>query len=173
MKPTIKYYALFKLLNNGTKTPKFSISKCCGYYPPMNELVGRDGKVSMYLMESSQSGSNEDAPPMKLQAKNSLNFTGLKDYFVDGRLSGFAWGCPYDSTTYKCKGKKAPNPFSNYRQDGFLFIIHTNENDSIVTCIELIVLDGAKILMPAYCKQLQMGGFNEEIQSLRELAKEA
>lgn len=32
---------------------------------------------------------------MRLQAKNSLNFTGLKDYFVDGKLSGFAYGYPW------------------------------------------------------------------------------
>ena len=39
------------------------------------------------------------------------------------------------------------------------------------TFIELIVLDSAKVLIPSYCKQLMMGGFDEALKSLREQAK--
>ena len=39
------------------------------------------------------------------------------------------------------------------------------------TFIELIVLDGAKVLIPSYCKQLIMGGFDEAINQLRKQAK--
>ena len=112
---------------------------------------------------------------MKLQAKNSLNFTGLKDYFVDGRLSGFAYGYPLATETYSSKQK--PNPFFNYKDDGFLFIIHQDQTAATEPekikpfRIELIVLEGAKVLIPAYCKMLQMGGFDEAITLLREQAK--
>ena len=50
--PNIRYYA--KIVNTtkkGKKTPKFTITAQAGYYPPMEQLKGRDGLISMYLME--------------------------------------------------------------------------------------------------------------------------
>lgn len=169
--PIIKCYAYFERVKNGGKTPKFTITRYCGHYPQLNELTGRDGKVSMYLMESQKSGSKQDAPPMKLQAKNSLNFTGLKDYFVNGRISGYAYGYPYDNATYKYKGTDVTNPFRECRNDAFLFKVHTDEKNADVEAMEMLVLDSAKVLAPAYCKQLMSGGFNDEISQLRFLAK--
>lgn len=73
--------------------------------------------------------------------------------------------------------KKIENPFYEYRNDGFLFIIHqdkkavTAEKQIRPTFIELIVLDGAKVLIPSYCKQLIMGGFDDAINQLRKQAK--
>ena len=183
--PNIRYYA--KLVNttqNGKKTPKFTIIMQAGYYPPMEQLKGRDGKISMYLMEKLKEGDN--VPSMRLQAVKSLNFTGLKEYFQDGKLSGFAYGYPLDSETYS-KGSK-PNPFFDYRQDGFLFKVYqdssgqdgflfkvyqdSSDPKSVVpVCIELIVLEGAKVLISAYCKQLVMGGFDDALQALREQAE--
>lgn len=174
--PKIRYYARMEDCTGYGKTPKYVITVQAGYYPPMDEIVGRDGKVSMYLQVSKDSGSKKDnAPAMKLQAKDSLNFTGLKDYFVNGRLSGFAYGYPLSAETYGSKKKR--NPFYNYKDDGFLFIIHqdqtaANEGQKIRPAfIELIVLEGAKVLISAYCKQLVMGGFNEVLKVLREQAQ--
>lgn len=169
--PNIRYYA--KMVNTtqkGKKTPKFTISEAAGYYPPMEQLKGRDGQISMNLMEKLKEGDN--VPSMRLQAKNSLNFTGLKEYFIDGKLSGYAYGYPLDRPTYSNDEK--PNPLFEYKDDGFLFVIHTDESDptSIVpVVIELIVLEGAKVLISAYCKQLVMGGFDEALQALREQAQ--
>jgi len=169
--PNIRYYA--KMVNTtqkGKKTPKFTISEAAGYYPPMEQLKGRDGQISMNLMEKLKEGDN--VPSMRLQAKNSLNFTGLKEYFIDGKLSGYAYGYPLDRPTYSNDEK--PNPLFDYKDDGFLFVIHTDESDptSIVpVAIELIVLEGAKVLISAYCKQLVMGGFDEALQALREQAQ--
>ena len=169
--PNIRYYA--KMVNTtqkGKKTPKFTISEAAGYYPPMEQLKGRDGQISMNLMEKLKEGDN--VPSMRLQAKNSLNFTGLKEYLIDGKLSGYAYGYPLDRPTYSNDEK--PNPLFDYKDDGFLFVIHTDESDptSIVpVAIELIVLEGAKVLISAYCKQLVMGGFDEALQALREQAQ--
>ena len=168
--PNIRYYA--KLVNttqNGKKTPKFTITKQAGNYPPMELLKGRDGQISVYLMEKLKEGDN--VPSMRLQAKDSLNLTGLKEYFVDGKLSGFAYGYPLDKPTYSEKGKA--NPFYDYKEDGFLFLIEQDESvpaNIVPTSIELIVLEGAKVLISAYCKQLVMGGFDEVLQALREQA---
>ncbi len=169
--PRIKYYA--KMVNTtqtGELTPKYSITAQAGYYPPMEKLRGRDGLISMNLMEKLKEGEN--VPSMRLQAKNSLNFTGLKEYFQDGRLSGYAYGYPLDKTTYSKDNK--PNPFYECRQDGFLFLIHQDQDsqkDQAPTSIEFIVLDGAKVLISAYCKQLVMGGFDEALEQLRKQAQ--
>ena len=174
--PNIRYYAKMEDCTGSGKIPKYVITTEAGYYPPMEKITGRDGKVSMYLQASKDSGSKKDnAPSMKLQAKNSLNFTGLKEYFINGKLSGYAYGYPLADKNYS-KDKK-PNPFFEYRDDGFLFIIHqdktaTTTKDQIKPdIIELIVLEGAKVLIASYCKQLMMGGFDEAIKALREQAK--
>ena len=169
--PNVRYYA--KMVNTtqkGKKTPKYTITAQAGYYPPMELLTGRDGQISMNLMEKLKVGDN--VPSMRLQAKNSLNFTGLKDYFQDGKLSGFAYGYPLDKQTYS--KDERPNPFFDYKQDGFLFLIEQDEKDPTnltPTSIELVVLEGAKVLISAYCKQLVMGGFDEALQALREQAQ--
>ena len=165
--PNIRYYA--KMVNTtpkGKKTPKYTITAQAGYYPPMELLRGRDGLVSMNLMEKLKEGSN--IPSMRLQAKNSLNFTGLKEYFEDGKLSGYAYGYPLDKSTYSKNNKT--NPFYEYKQDGYLFMVYQDKKDPtniIPTSIELVVLEDAKVLISAYCKQLKMGGFDEALAALR------
>lgn len=167
--PRIRYYALMELAK-GTKTPKYVITRQAGFYEPVEELRGRDGKVSMYLMEQSREEKGS-TPPVRLQAARSLNFTGLKDYWIEGKVSGFAYGYPLDKPTYS--KEKKPNPFYSYKDDGFLFIIHQDEKDTsnqTPTAIELVVLEGAKVLISAYCKQLVMGGFDEALEALRKQA---
>lgn len=167
--PNILFYA--KMVNTtrqGMKSTRYTIEEQAGFYAPMEELRGRDGKVSMYLLEKLKEGVN--VPSVRLQAKNSLNFTGLKDYYVDGKLSGFAYGYPYDKETYS--KKERPNPLYGHRQDGFLFIVHQDEQGSMTpTSIEMLVLEGAKVVIGGYCKQLALGGFDAELKQLREQAQ--
>ena len=171
--PTIRYYGRLEFDNKSKTTPKYTIKSEAGYYEPMEQIKGRNGLVSMYLMEKLKEGAN--VPSMRLQAKNSLNFTGLKDYFVDGKLSGFAYGYPLADKVYS--SKIIENPFYEYRNDGFLFVVHQDKKAATAaeqirpTFIELIVLDSAKVLIPSYCKQLMMGGFDEAINQLRKQAK--
>ena len=132
----------------------------------MEQLKGRDGKISFNLMEKLKEGNS--VPSMRLQGKSSLNFTGLKEYFEDGKLSGYAYGYPLEKPTYSSKEK--PNPFYEYKDDGYLFIVEADKNDQnniIPTSIELVVLQGAKVLISAYCKQLVMGGFDDALDMLR------
>lgn len=174
--PNILYYARLEFDTTSKKTPKYVVTTQAGYYPPMEAITGRNGKISMFLMESTKTKLKEGAnvPPIRLQAKNSLNFTGLKDYFVDGKLSGYAYGNPPQDETYS--GKKRQNPFFECKEDGYLFVIHQDgnlkkEGKIIPTSIELIVLEDAKVLISSYCKQLMMGGFNEVLDALRKQAK--
>lgn len=170
--PNIRYYALMEnTTQKGKLTPKYTITAQAGYYPPMEKLIGRDKQISMNLLNQSRE-DNSSTPPMKLQAKNSLNFTGLKDLWREGKMSGFAYGYPLDKPTYSKDNKI--NPFFEYKEDGFLFIIHPDENNPnnfVPVSIEVIVLEGAKVLISQYCKQLEMGGFDEELERLRKLAR--
>jgi len=169
--PNIRYYCrLLNTTQKGKKTPKYTIVEQCGFYPPMELLKSKGGQTNMYLMQQLKEGDN--VPSMRLQAKDSLNLTGLKSYFQDGKLTGFAFGYPLDKKTYSKDGKT--NPFYEYRQDGFLFKIHQDEQEPtniIPTCIEFVVLESAKVLISAYCKQLVMGGFDEALQALRQQAQ--
>ena len=97
------WYADFNIsTKEGKKTPRFTSGMEWGNYSPINALRGKDGKISLYLLESTQSGSKESTstPPMRLQAKESLNLTGLKNYYVGGEISGYAFGNPDEKPTY-------------------------------------------------------------------------
>jgi len=165
--PVIRYYAMLVYDANSKKTPKYLITKEAGYYPPMDSIRGRDGKISFYLMEKLKEGRN--VPDMRLQAKGSINFTGLKEFFVDGKLSGYAYGYPYGEKTFSKENK--PNPFFDYKDDGYIFMVsQENKERGIPASIEFMVLEGAKILASAYCKQLLMGGFDDVLSTLRRQA---
>lgn len=172
MIPTIKYYAKFGYDQKSGKTPKYTMEKAAGYLPEFDALKGKNGRVNLYLM-SKREGQSIDAPAMSLQAvKNGLNLTGLKDYYVDGKISGIAYGNPPQEPTFSSKAKA--NPLYSCKNDGYLFIFQfgeKKEGEAIKpTSFELIVVDGGKVLISAYAKMLQMGGFDEALTALREQA---
>lgn len=164
-------------LNSKIKTPKYWLTSQWGYYPPMDLIKGREGVPYLYLMPKRKEGAS--VPPMSLQAKDSLNLTGLKDYYVDGVFSGYAYGEPSTKKTYGSSNK--PNPFYDYRGDGYLFIMpkeetvktHMEKRGEVVIpkIIEFIVLSGGAPLIPHYCKQMLMGGFDKELQAIRQQAR--
>ena len=45
---------------NEKKTPKYQITKSAGYYEPMGQLKGKDGKISMCLIGGG--GKKENTP---------------------------------------------------------------------------------------------------------------
>lgn len=168
--PNIRYYARLILLDSGNKTPKYRVDVEAGYYQPMEQLRNKKGFVEMYLMPQIKKDLN--APAMRLQAKNSLNFTGLYDYFTGGRLTGFAYGYPLDSKRYGGKNAQ-PNPFYDYRKDCFLFIVDKS-SDMLKGCpreIELLVIENGKPLATGYVKMLAMGGFDDDLKLIRQQAK--
>ena len=171
--PRIKYYAKLEFVPNGKETPKYTITEEAGFMPEMEQLKGRDGKVSMYFCNKIKDDKSS-TPPKFLQAKNSLNFTGLKDYWLDGQMSGYAYGFPDQRETYSSKNK--PNPLYPCRNDGFLFVVHyeqaQEEPQELIkpSAFELIVIEGGRLMIGAYCKQLMMGGFDEALEQLRKQA---
>lgn len=172
--PRIKYYAMLEYNLQSGETPKYTIVADAGFMPEMEYLRGRDGRVSMFLSNKIRDDKSS-TPPKFLQAKGSLNFTGLKDYWLDGKMSGFAYGYPDQRETYSSKNK--PNPLYSCRNDGFLFVVHYEQakgepQEPIKpSAFELIVIEGGRLMIGAYCKQLMMGGFDEELRQLREQAQ--
>ena len=164
--PDIRFYAKLEYCKDSKKTPKYTVTERAGYYPPMENLKGKNGLITFYLMEKLKEGTN--VPSVRLQGKKSLNVTGLKEYFQDGKLSGFAYGYPPSEPTYSSKQIK--NPFFDYKKDAFLFIVHQTEPEPTPDVIEMVVLADAKCLASSYCKQLQMGGFDEALDDLRKQA---
>lgn len=167
----VRYYAKMVLVG-GTKTPKYVVVSQWGCYPPMETLRGRDGKISMFLMEK-RLGQPSNTPPMRLQAARSYNFTGLKDFYKNGDLSNYAYGTPLREDTYKCNGKVVANPFKDYKNDAYLFCLEKGDTaDLTPKSIELIVLGGARTLVPSYCKRFADGLYNEQLECLRKEANE-
>ena len=172
MIPPIKYYAKFFYDEKSRKTPKYTMEKAAGYFPEFNALKGKNGRVNLYLM-AKREGQSVDAPAMSLQAvKNGLNLTGLKDYYIGGEISGIGYGYPPQDATFSAKGKA--NPLYPCRNDGYLFIFdfgEKKEGEAIKpTSFEMVVIDGGKVLISAYTKMLQIGGFEEALRALREQA---
>lgn len=165
------WYAEFQLsTKEGKKTPKFTSIMEWGKYKPMDALRGRDGKISLYLQDSNQSGSKESTstPPMRLQAKDSLNLTGLKNYYVGGVLSGYAFGNPYNKPTYGKSNKT--NPYVENCTDGFLFRFKFAEGSNIPTGFEMIVIPDVGNLIVNHCEMLRIGGYNRFLDEVRKQA---
>ena len=173
--PNIRYYAILEYTKQKIKTPKYVISAQAGDYPPMEELKSRDGRVYMYLCKPRGKSIYEVDVSIKV-VSNNLNFTGMECYFTGREISGFAFGYPHPEKTYKRSGKEKPNPFYDYKDDGFLFIVHQDENALTEaeqlrpSYIELIVLAHGGENLRIWCKQLLMGGFNKILAKLREQA---
>lgn len=164
--PKVRYYGYFIVNKNNGKTPKFTAIEQVGYYPPMEMLGGRDGNVSLYLLESVD---GMDRPTARLQAKNSLNLTGLFRYFtIGGGLSGYAYGYPMRDEYYS--KEKRPNPFFPYQDDCFLFKFYYGDGGAVPYAFEMIVLAGCRTLADAYCQKLADGLLDDELKLLRELA---
>lgn len=163
----IRYYGYFLINKNSGKTPKFTAMEQVGYYPPMEQLIGRDGNISLYLMESVD---GMDRPAARLQAKDSLNLTGLLGYYtIGGGLSGYAYGYPMRDEYYS--KKKRPNPFFQYQEDCFLFKFYYGEGGTVPYAFEMVVFGGCRALAANLCEKLENGLIDDELESLRELAR--
>jgi len=168
------YFTAKSITGKELKTPKYVLKAYAGYYPAMNKLKGENDEIAFFL--KSRRGDKSTEPPMHLQAKDSLRFTGLKDYYINGKISGYAYGEPSDEPTYGKKEKKT-NPFFNNRNDGYLFKF-SNEmataynGAEVPESFELLIIDGGRVLASSYCKMLQMGGFNDVLNDLRRQAGE-
>lgn len=165
-------YAFFKrvlLKPNGEsyKQPKYTATKVWGKYPPMEHLIGRDGKISVQMLDSRTSGSKDSTstPPMRLQAAKNINLTGLHNYYSSKYVSEYAYGNPY-----KPKDANKFNPFKDNLKDGFLFRFYFEEGDNVPVSFEMIVIPNVETLARNCCESLIMGGYNRFLEGARKQA---
>lgn len=161
--PKIVFYAELYLIEN-RKTVTYQLARSyCNYFPL--DTLRKKGNKQLTIFLGNAINDNPNAPALRL-FKGSLNITGLKFILHNSGPSRYAYG--YPPVTKRC-GTKDPidNPFYPYRTDAFLFIL-----DKKVTPkkIEMIVLEGARALIPLYAKQLSIGGFDSKLRVLRDLA---
>lgn len=170
--PKVRMWAKFVLSPKSGATPKYVLTDCYGWVEELKDLVGRDGYISLYLCQKRE-GQPSDAPSMYLQAKCSLNLTGLRDLFENGCMSNYAYGNPPKAVTY---GSKKPriNPLIKYVADGFLFIFHyeyeivLGQQMERPLYFEMLWLEGAGLMIPLHCKSLKMGSYDEILKKCRD-----
>lgn len=168
--PTIRARIGFERVVYKGQRPKYRISKYAGSSEYLgilkSYLRGRDGNLNFYLRAINE--PKPDEPEIKLEVvRNSMNFTGIYQYFTEGKPSGYGCGCPFPKEEYDGK----PNPFYQYRTDGFLFRFDADMNDPTnlwPTSFELIVLTGADVnqLKTLYLSAFRIGGFAEALDEL-------
>lgn len=125
----------------GNKTPKYTANNYGGGYAPVDGLKGRDGKFSVYLLESANTGASAEAPALRLQAKDSLNLTGLKGLVRVNNGLFIAYGTPPDTPVYGKTEKK--NPFYGMN-DGFIVFLEQELTASRPSAIHFFILMGMK-----------------------------
>lgn len=169
----VAFYGKFEF-TPGTATPKYVLTKSIGDYKPIEALIGRYDNVAVFLAEKTNP-DNADAPTMRLQGKNSVNISGLKNYFVDGgKVSRACYGTPPKGATYGSK-KPKPNPFADNTTDGFIFLlgdvinvdIAEGKQAAIPKYFEWLVLPNANKIVSLYVGAFAKGGYVELIEQLR------
>jgi hypothetical protein len=166
-KPNVLYYVKFELVENNNKHPKYYATKAVGSYAPF-EALKTNGKISVTLLPAIN--QNRNAPALRLQAKNSLNLTGIKDVFKNhGQLSGIAFGYPL-STKYYGSNPQRENPFWGYENNAFLFVIPYSGKQPQFKNFEVVVLEKSRVYIELYAKQMLLGAFNNELDDLRRRA---
>ena len=173
--PTIRARAKFERVIYGKETPKYRLCQYAGsseYWEVLKEsLASRDGNIYVYLNGelASVSQKQESAEAYLQVVRNSLRLTGLYQYYVEGKASGYASGNPLRDDTFSAK--KKPNPLVKYREDCYLFKFEPNKKDPCDVFpigFEWIVLQGPGVykLKETYLSVLRIGGFAEALEEL-------
>ncbi len=161
---------------NGTveprKHPRYDLVAMAGYWPALDKLKTRDGKVYFNLVPSDKNRNRQQggtAPDYYLQCNpakmGSVNFSGVRFYTDEGRLTSVASGEPYDKEKLR---SGMPNPMYEQRKDGFLFLFSDDRER-----LEVLVLEDGLRFIDAYRKQLYFGEFDDILNDMRRQAVSA
>jgi len=148
-------------IKQGANVPRFDVTHIAGYYEPFEALKNSKGQIILYLNETKgviKSPDNRRADRF-LMGKNSLNISSIFLYRNSIYLVGY--GNPYSSRYY---GKQRNiNPFFEYRNDGFLFLISPDWKK-----IDFFVIKNGKNTIIEHAQKLVNGYYDEVIKSMRE-----
>lgn len=181
--PNISAYFLFEQLpeyRNVTrkgcteprKQPRFDLVAVAGYWEALDKLKNYKGALFFNLIPTDKNEYRKQdgtTPEYYLQCtpakSKAINFSGIRFQYADGKQTLFASGEPSDRETLKGDIK---NPMYGQRNDAFLFLFSKD-----MQTLEVLVIEGGRLLIDAYRKQLSFGGFDEVLTQLRRQAKMA
>lgn len=156
-----------KIKANG-KTPRYDCVSKAGCYEPLEMLTSKAGLLYAYLSETRgviNSPDNRRADRF-LHTSDSLNISSV--YLLSepvGGLGFVGYGNPDPNKTYGGKNKK-PNPFFNWRNDGFLFVVSSDWQ-----YIEMLILPNGRYTLESNAKRLKDGYFDEMLATFRNIAQ--
>jgi hypothetical protein len=170
------------LKKDGTrsKTPRYVVTAHAGHAKWFEALKNAKNEIVMYYQRNDKCNPNSKAET-RLQCKDSINFSSI--YLLDMKIAEtlIGYGEPPITKTFEKKDKDGkiteyPNPFYDDRNDGYLFIItpDTDETTEVVNApktIEIIVVHNGRYLIQGFAKELIDGQFNEALEQIRKSAK--
>lgn len=152
------------------KQPRFDLTAIAGYWEALDKLKNYKGALFFNLIPTDKNEFRKQdgkTPEYYLQCtpakSKAINFSGIRFQYADGKPMPIASGEP----SYKeILSGGVKNPMYAQRNDAFLFLFSNN-----MQVLEVLVIDGGRLLIDAYRKQFALGGFNEVLRQLREQAK--
>ncbi len=133
-----------------------------GNYKGLINFVNKKNQLNFYLTPARDFVSCESKRIAEYSLTGGgLNFTSL--YIEDLDMPYFAYGT---ANANKKLANGEENPMFAYRMDGYLFIINPD-----YTIIELFIIPNGRNLISSYYQKLLDGGFDDEIDNLRKIAK--
>jgi len=157
-----------KGITSQRKQPRYDLVSIAGYWEPLERLKTTKGAIYLTLIKSDQNAARErgaTVPEYYFQVSpaksKAINFSGLRFLFSETQAN-FASGEPSDRA--KLKGG-ITNPMYEQRSDGFLFIFSQDKET-----LEILIIEGGRLLIDSYRKQLSLGGFDVALNILREQA---
>lgn len=152
------------------KQPRFDLTLMAGYWSSLDKLKNHKGQIYFNLIPTEQNQYRKQdgtVPEYYMQANpaksKSINFSGIRFQYQDGKKLMFASGEPSMEKTLK---SGAANPMFDNRNDGFLFLFSDNMEQ-----VEIVIVENGRTLIDAYRKQLSMGGLDKCLDELRKQAK--
>jgi hypothetical protein len=160
------------------KIPRVDVAAQAGYYEPLQSLKNPKGMLYLNVIGADGiiNSSDRRRSDVWLQC-SGINFSSvfiLTDLCSDNEIIGYGnpGDCAYfKPKTVKCadgttKTKERPNPFYNYRNDGFLFIAKPD-----FTVIEIIIVQNGKYSILSEARRYASGQMNDALAALRTAAR--
>ena len=164
------YLRLERLTDKQRKVPCYELRAISGYYKPLEALKTRNG-IKLYLQAASTYIKTQESrrADYTLEGNKSLNFSSL--FILNGYKptdSGFivGYGNPPRTETYS--KMKRVNPFYEFRQDGFVFLITPDYS----TIEVLVIPDGLPTIIGS-AQALAGGVYDVELATARKAAADS
>ena len=148
----------------GASIPRYDCINYAGEYEGMDAFINGKGMFMLYLLESEKTikANVKRLSEFVLKGIKSLNFTSM--YFEDITSPNYCYGYPNGKPMLS---NGTSNPLFAFRQDLYLILVKED-----FTEFEILVFKNSKGFASDYLQNLINGEFDEELQEMRNEAKE-